>query len=400
MNIKQFEFFDKLLALSVLLLTGAIIVNKLYFPKSSLAVFNLILSMVPFIYVIIKSKNMKLYKGNSNLILYLIIIVRIITSVFSYINLNGQMILEQICYDISLIIFIIAFVSIDLSKSANYKFKYFPKTIVIMALLYCIYNISVNISNLFLFTDIKYRYLISFSSFFTNKNLFGEFLMLAIFSLEFAKNNNKSKVFYFLLKTFFVINMFLTLSRNAILCFCIFELLLMIIRKQYKKAFVLITIVLIVYGLNIYNVRNLFVNYILRADSLTSGRDSIWKMCYEYFLHRPILGYGELYISNIINGLTGVTSMHSWYFKILLNGGLINLVCYLFLIGSIVIQTFRKLKRNKSHFDIIFSCIISLLVYGVFEEINLFEFGLISIIMTMYFCFIPKIYGSGGENVE
>lgn len=399
MTQKQFEKFDKLLGISVFLLMLGVIMNKLFFPKMSLAIYNFIISIIPFIYILINNKKLHIYKKTMYFVLLLIIFVRLITSIMSFSKLSNYKILEQLCYDGSLIVILLSFFTIKNNVSYNnYKFKYFTKTIVFMGIVYGIYNIFANIANLVYFSNIKYRYLINYSSFFTNKNLFGIFLFLALVSLKLDSEGNKRKKI--LIKYFLLFNLVLTLSRNAILAYLIFESILALLKKRYKKMAMLLFIILIVIFANIYGLKDFLINYIIRTDSVTSGREYIWKICIKYFSQKPILGYGEIYISNLVNRESGVTSMHSWLFKILLNGGFINLICYLTLLINILYITIKNMKNNLPYSNIIFSFIISILAYGIFEEVNLFEFGLINIIITVYFVFLPVLYYRGGLNNE
>lgn len=400
MKKKELRRFDILLSISIFLLALSVAVTKLFSLDISLAIFNFVVSVIPFLYVIFKSKKLTFYKSNQNFILLCIILVRVITSTFSFINLSSSEIIVQICNDLSLIIILLATFSINNNQNEKYELSLFFKLLIFSAFVYSIYNIVDNLNNFRYFTHIKFRYLISFSSFFNNKNLFGVFIYTALIACDYyiESENVKHKMGIFFIKLFLILNLILTVSRNAIFAYFVYFFLYNILKKKYKKIAMLITIVLILFFMNFMNIQNFIFNFLIRSDSLTSGRTQIWSKCFEYISKRPILGYGELMISNTINNFTGVVSTHNWFIKLLLNGGIINLCCYLTLIINQIHLSIKNMKNNTKFSIIALSSLFSIIAYGIFEEINLFEFGLINVIFTFYFMFIPNILKERGAK--
>lgn len=392
MKNRELKKFDILLSLSVFLLALSVAITKVFSLNISLAVFNFTISVVPFIYIIFKSKRIRFYKSNQNFVLFYIIFIRFVTSILSFSSLSNSEILVQVCNDLSLAIILLAFFSIDNSKSEEYEMHYFPKALIISSLIYSIYNILSNLNNFVYFTNIKFRYLISFSSFFNNKNLFGVFIFVALIACDYYLENHSSKnKIFFLIKAFLIINLLLTVSRNAIFAYAIYYLFYNFFNKKYKKILLLLISFFILFLFNFMNIQNFIVNFLIRSDSLTSGRTEIWQKCFEYAFKRPVIGYGELMIENTINSFTGVVSTHNWFIKLFINGGLVNLVCYLLLIVNQLEVSINNIRKKSKYSTVIFSSLIAIIAYGFFEEINLFEFGLINIIFTIYFMFLPKI---------
>ena len=96
MTKQQFEKFDIIIAVSIFLLTLGIIINKLFLPNISLAIYNFIFSILPFIYLFFKGTELKLYKKKIYFFLFIIICIRLFTSLMSAFSLSNTMILEQI----------------------------------------------------------------------------------------------------------------------------------------------------------------------------------------------------------------------------------------------------------------------------------------------------------------
>jgi len=390
MDNKQIVKYDFYIAISALILALAVAVQKLFFNDASLALLNFAISLIPTVYIIFSKK---ISKFKLVLIPILMILIRFITSLFSFLELETYDAIVQFCYDASFALSIFSIYSIvdKLKPDVNFSFKYITRVIIVISILFSVYNLIINADSYLYFTNIKYRYLINFSSFFSNKNLFGALLFFGLVSTDYELENSSGKKKLYLIKLFLLMNLILTLSRNCILAYLIFYFVLSFLKKKYKQILIPLFIVLIIFIFNMFGLRDLALTYLVRGDELSSGRTDIWKICLNYWENSPIIGYGELYISNIINGESGVTSMHSWFFKLLLNGGILNLICYIYIIFGVFKRSLYLLKVQEKNAKIIFSTLCAIVVYGVFEEINLFEFGLINIIFTTFFIIMPIV---------
>lgn len=392
--------FDIILTSAIFIMLVAVIIEKKFFPNTSLALFNLSVSLITSLYLIIGSK--KLFINKKFFLVFLIAIVRIITSLLSFNELNGEITVIQICYDISLIVNLgsIYLILINIIPNKTFTFKYINYGLIIICLIYSVYNLINGINNFVYFSNIKYRYLINFSSFFSNKNLFGQLLLFGLFSTHFELENRKSK-FLLISKYFLIFNLILTLSRTAILAFLIFKIITLISDKKIFKIFIPMVSFLTIFMLNLFGIRDFIFTFVIRSDAMTSGRTEIWKICLDYFYKSPLIGYGELHISNIIDNITGVTSMHSWFLKLLLNGGIVNFICYITILLGIFLKLLNLIKNNKNDkiLKVCLAFFVSLISYGFFEEINLFEFGWSSLCFTYFIVILPILMCNKMEGI-
>ena len=96
--LKRYELF---VGIAIFAMAAAVALQKMFFEDASLALINLFFSLLPTIYILF-SKTEK--KFNSEILIGIIIIlVRLITSIFSFDKLDTYDIVVQLCYDVSLI---------------------------------------------------------------------------------------------------------------------------------------------------------------------------------------------------------------------------------------------------------------------------------------------------------
>jgi O-antigen ligase len=73
-----------------------------------------------------------------------------------------------------------------------------------------------------------------------------------------------------------------------------------------------------------------------------TGRDSLWNRAYEMISEKPIIGYGRIE-GDYISIWGGLYSAHNFILELLLQGGGIALLIFIYM----VIQTLKKLQRNR-----------------------------------------------------
>ena len=101
-----------------------------------------------------------------------------------------------------------------------------------------------------------------------------------------------------------------------------------------------------------YLFEDIIVNKLHRNLTFT-GRTSIWDTTISYIVKNPFLGYGvEDFSTRLVT--KGIFHAHSTYLNILLEGGIIALIAYFFLLFSV----WKAIKKNKEN------NIISLLSWG------------------------------------
>lgn len=149
--------------------------------------------------------------------------------------------------------------------------------------------------------------------------------------------------------------------------------------KNYKKKFILITLVLILTGVTSYFVAG---NAMKRADN-DQTRIIQWKAATYAFLERPVLGYGYLNFENKVidikkrynlGNLTFASHAHNNFFEMLGATGALGFIAYVLWLGFWFKESFN---RQDISAQIAIPLIITFIVGGLTQStvslgINLF----------------------------
>lgn len=292
--------------------------------------------------------------------------------------------------------FINIFCLLQNQENKEYEPLLFFKYFVLFASLACIYNILKNFGVMTNINNITNKY-INISSFFTQRNAFGQLLYLAVFSNIYIINRIKDKKYYFTL-VLILLNLILSFSRTSIFSTIIFLFLFYgkkYINLKHKKNLILllliITILVIALLLISHNphLKGLIDNFILRKEDGLTGRDTLWASALNMLTGVGfIFGYG-LGSSNIIMSKYGLTNSHNTIIELLLTGGIILLCLYLIIYIHIVkriLGTEDNLFKNAYS-----SFLISFIAYSFFEKIIIFSTGYASVAFTIFVAAIPLL---------
>ena len=159
---------------------------------------------------------------------------------------------------------------------AIYFFKYFLYFVIIS----CIYNILKNYQYIFNINNITSKY-INISSFFSQRNAFGQLLFLGTICNMYILEVDKKKKWY-VSAIFILMNLIFSFSRTAIFSTCIFLIIHFILKNAnvFKKSnFIKIGIVTLIFiiafclVLSSESVMNFLEYYVLRSeDGITRTR--------------------------------------------------------------------------------------------------------------------------------
>lgn len=289
------------------------------------------------------------------------------------------------------------------------EFLAFMEKMILLGLFACVYNIIVKIDSIFKIFQVQQSYSLSISSFFPNRNQFGIFLFIMILSNLYIMANNKSKKYRFL-QFLFIINIILTMSRNAImglilvyfiyLCFNFKKILKKFTKKQkiiigiIIGVFLVIGIILLVTIPEIMDTINkLFIrSYTINPDS---GRLKVWRNALEISLNNIITGVGRFkgIELNMEFYQSSLEQFHNIYLEILVAYGIIGLITA----GYFMVKLLKRIKNSKiDEVDkkIMITGMIVFLVISCFESTCRFSVGYVDYISMMYFFTIPIIYSN------
>ena len=240
-------------------------------------------------------------------------------------------------------------------------------------------------------------YSVALRGFFPNKNMFGDFAASGtVISAYYAGIQKKIRYVVVLIVQFAVT--VLTLSRAALLFVFIFGLAFgfFIASKKSGKEFkffrgllfflfiCVLCLILLYFTNDAFQV--LINNRVLRLDVGDAGRSGIQnnaiQLLREAGFLRWLFGYGPSGLNSLFN-----RDVHNTYLNLILTGGIARLLLFLLGIGF----SFKVLWKSRDHVlsSFCLSCLISYLVFSLFETVVYFELGLFSFVILFLIMFIP-----------
>ena len=285
----------------------------------------------------------------------------------------------------------------------------FFKKIVYLGIICCFANCLLNFNILLNFANITGSYQANFSSIFPNRNSFGIFMLICIISNKYliVKKNKNIDTFN---QIFLIINLVMTMSRNAILGLTLFYILLLIIRQIgrhgiiMRRTIIISVFLIILASLCFYKIKNNEILLMkidmmfLRTESLQSGsgRFEVWDNGYKIFKnYNFISGVGRYKALNLNRTIYGnsLQYFHSIYFETLAEYGFIgiSLLIYLLIFLKNKITTSRI---EKEYLFITKASFYSFLFISIFESTCRFSIGYADTIALVYFIAIPILIGN------
>ncbi|WP_440962439.1 O-antigen ligase family protein [Paenibacillus nitricinens] len=201
------------------------------------------------------------------------------------------------------------------------------------------------------------------------------------------------KIYYVSIITIFLL--FINSTRSSILTIILFLIIYKLLEKiKYSKKayklifFVLTSLILLIpiayislkhipLGVDINNISREYFN-----KNFFSGRDIIWDISYQFIKESVFLGYG--FSNNILvsNGI--LASTHNIFISLLLQGGVVLLILFLFFMYTLWMSFFGKLDHDIVRISASF--ILPLMLRASFDLIFLENDLILSINMWIIIC--------------
>ena len=279
-------------------------------------------------------------------------------------------------------------------KIKEYKLLFYGVSIFVV--IACLFNIFINIGDMLSITSLDNSYMVSFASFFANRNTFAMYLFVGILvaNLLIRLDPARKKLLVTIITLEFV-NLLFTMSRGGLLAAVIvlFPSLFEAGKKHVKLvAFVVLT------GLFILasnpNISSTFSRLVIRSDVGVSGRSELWNEGIEYSRNtNMITGTGYYTALNTI----GVNQLHSMYIDTLIDTGIIGIAIKIgFFLSSLL--CIKRLKDENNTKWVYLRAYLAVLLLGIFESVNIFALGSTEMLYTIFFITIPQTLSDGGSH--
>lgn len=277
------------------------------------------------------------------------------------------------------------------------QLKQYARLMAGLSVVACLYNIFVNVSAIpAVFSSVSSSYLLSFKSFFLNRNQFGMFLVVSMVLTEYAYagQNVKRKAWIHFLQ---IMNIVLTLSRGSMAAMLVFLAARCFLPSNKKNmvlksiAILLLATVALICVFHVPLLYDYIFEDIFRVDVGLTGRPEIWKMGYDAASQNWINGVGTF---------TGIRmarehgfafdQFHSFFVDTFVSGGLVELCTMLFLHLSVYRRCVKKMadEEIRSTYRASF---YALLCMGVFESVSFFSIGYVDTFFTINYIMLPMM---------
>jgi exopolysaccharide production protein ExoQ len=240
-----------------------------------------------------------------------------------------------------------------------------------------------------------------FRGIFSQKNILGQAMavgaLACLHSIRVKKRSRLSGMSMFFVITFVALKSASTTSSLAILLFWIVGVVTSLLQRgggARLLGVVLLTLLLLVAPVAAFSPETLYE--LIGKDPTLTGRTDIWGYVIPYIYQRPLLGwgYGAFWSTQNLAAWEIANTIH-WYapeahnglLEILLNGGLIGAVWFIYLL----VRTFRvALQCIRFDSAMAITCLsicAGILVEGVSEQVLLYVSGLSGVFfISGFFC--------------
>lgn len=403
--VKNYDNIIKILVIClVAVLVPIIIASSIIQGLDNSGVYNLLVGMtfiiqviLLFIYFILFTEK-NINKDFVFLLFFLIVSqsLTIYSTILLPINMDYLDLINAIATIISFFIFVCIPSTIKITQKGLANFFL---SIVIMALISCLYNLVINFQAMMNFGEITNGYEVNLSSFYLNRNSFAQFIFLAIVANTYLLLIKKQKIYYII---YFLLglNLFMTLSRGGLAATIIFGLVFMLFngKRRLVRNLLLTLFSFLIFFLLWFNpMSNTFiVSILIREDAGSAGRSDLWLAGINLLNQTNwFLGVGEFTSIKYFNGLGNtITELHSFYIETLVKGGLLLFLFYI-IVFVLMINRYKIIKSADKKTGIIYmSALVSLVFYCLIESISFFTMGYVGSVFTIFFITVPILYSN------
>ena len=292
---------------------------------------------------------------------------------------------------IKLINFFLFFVIMQSVKIDELEFAKFMKIIVTFSIIACLYSLFFEYNELLSIRHITNTNLLNIRSFFSNRNQYSSFLVVAFVANIYLNQIKKQqfRFFYFALQIFCILT---TFSRSAFFCVLIISFLMLFLNQHTKtKTILLIMFILILLGIAFTTgvINYVLKNYIRWDVSADSGRFALWKYAWDIAKNNLFTGVG-FYAGVDIAQSRGMslTQFHNMFFDLLVDGGMLEV----FFIVSILYYVYKRCRlgcQNSRLSMVYVASLVSFLFHACFESLSIFALSYSDTLYTIFYISVP-----------
>jgi len=256
--------------------------------------------------------------------------------------------------------------------------NFFCNAFICLMLYAVVYNTIKNPTAVFEFLSVSSVYSNMMSSFFDNKQTFGMFLFMALIASTWQYLLTKKKM-YLLSNIIFLLNIFICLSRTALLAcgvYIIAVIILTLFADRALSKFFIGTVVIGVTAIYVYEpLRDFVLNVLFDTDRTMNARTNIWENAFAALQGTKLwIGYGEGNAASAIKSVLGYgANSHNGIVQILLTGGLLKLGLYIIVLLYSVKCSLDVRRYNKTLAYLFIATIVSVFAYSMGEALVLLD---------------------------
>ena len=305
-----------------------IIATKFFGSMSYLAVLYMVGFMIQFAAMFYDMRLHAVWTTSNALItlgIYAVILVLpILNNLIKGIAINIYDPLNSIIKLVNFFLFYLAMQHVALHEKTLYRFM---RIVVVFSVIVCLYSFVFEFREILSIPSTKNTNVLKISSFFSNRNQYSAFLVIAFIANLYCHQLRKTKLGWlaFALQIFGILTSF---SRAALLSVLIIVALMFLQGKLTKRKviFVMFAAVAGVAVLMFTNILSyVLANYVRLDNSADSGRFDLWKRAWDVAKDSLLTGVGFYTGVDIaIERGMELTQFHNMFCDLLFDGGLIE----------------------------------------------------------------------------
>lgn len=334
--------------------------------------------------------------------LFLLLLTQIIAFLYSFfITKIFNVFIYRIVEFIECFFLLYIFAKRDRISEKNYELLL--KTIIFMTFISTIYAMIFQLGgNLFkVSATANFRMDNIYQSFLGHRNQFGIVLVSGCMACFYFIISKKSRKIMSILFILFLANLIFTFSRASYVLLVVFVLSYYFLGNQsFDKKIknvilgLIICVIFIFFYKSNLELKTFVDKFMIREESGMTGRDSLWMLALS-FLNLPTVIFGRGFnISRLLlrnDTIGGGVGFHNMYLTHIVSGGIFMIFFFISIIKN-VYNSIKKSNMNDSLKRYFISCIISFLIYSIFEVTDFFKISLQQTIQTMFCITFPILY--------
>lgn len=327
----------------------------------------------------------------------IILILPLINDLIQGISINYYDPINSLIKVINFVFFYILMEKTEINSDGLFRFMCF---FVILSVVACVYSIVFEFNEILSIRNISNTNSLKISSFFSNRNQYGIFLVMGLIANLYSYQLKKQKIsiYVFVLQIACILS---TFSRAALFSAIIIIGMMVLQTNSLKRNIIIISIlgtvgiiVLFTTGIGDYFIKN----YIRLEQSGDSGRFSLWMYAWDIAKINLITGVGfytgvDLAISN---GM-GLTQFHNMFFDLLVDGGILEVLFVVALFCTIYRHCARKCA-NKRILSVYRASLVAFIFYSCFESASVLALSYADTMFDIFYISLPLLLANMGQD--